>query len=439
MSLHGNLYDNWTKEALIQRIRQLESANSCVALQRTEKYDSKHPNQSVSTVESIESAHVLSRRRRSKEIDFSRYTKRPIALKIAYLGWEYYGFASQDSAMPSVELHLFEALARAKLIDQDMDRRQINYSRCGRTDKGVSSFGQVVNLYVRSHLKPGGSVIPWDVSVGERVQGEEDVETQEISYMDTLNRLLPEDIRVLAWSPCQPEFSARFDCAFRRYRYYFHPLDLNLEKMKIAAKYLEGERDYRNFAKVDMNKVEQSYTRTIYSAQFVQLGEVIAFEIKGSSFLWHMVRNVMSVLFAVGQGLEEPEVVLHLMDMSKQPLDKSGQPAGKPNYDMADDKPLVLVECGYKGGVLDWQPSETTASGVRQHEALMDGLWEIWSRFDVRVVELADLMSRLHAHGRVPKVKKDKCAFARGKYIPLMERSRADSAADRWERRAYRV
>lgn len=41
----------------------------------------------------------------------------------------------------TVEKHLFEGLRKVKLIE---DRASSCYSRCGRTDSGVSAFGQVV-------------------------------------------------------------------------------------------------------------------------------------------------------------------------------------------------------------------------------------------------------------------------------------------------------
>ena len=36
-----------------------------------------------------------------------------------------------------------------------------------------------------------------------------------------LNKVLPPDIRVLAWAPVPSEFSARFDCDQRTYTYIF--------------------------------------------------------------------------------------------------------------------------------------------------------------------------------------------------------------------------
>ena len=91
-----------------------------------------------------------------KPFDFSRYHKRHVALKMAYLGWDYHGFASQESTENTIESHFFAALSKACLIES---RDDCNYSRCGRTDKGVSAFAQVVSLDVRSNLMEGLGVI----------------------------------------------------------------------------------------------------------------------------------------------------------------------------------------------------------------------------------------------------------------------------------------
>ena len=43
----------------------------------------------------------------------------------------------------------------------------------------------------------------------------------ELSYMHILNNVLPDEIRVLAWAPVGPDFSARFSCLQRTYKYFF--------------------------------------------------------------------------------------------------------------------------------------------------------------------------------------------------------------------------
>lgn len=98
----------------------------------------------------------LKKPKKQKPFDFTRYHKRHVALKMAYLGWDYHGFASQESTENTIEAHIFAALSKACLIES---RSDCNYSRCGRTDKGVSAFAQVVSLDVRSNVAEGLGVI----------------------------------------------------------------------------------------------------------------------------------------------------------------------------------------------------------------------------------------------------------------------------------------
>ena len=58
---------------------------------------------------------------------------------------------------------------------------------------------------------------------------DETSEAEELPYCKILNGLLPSDIRVLAWSPVTNDFSARFSCRRRTYKYWFPQGDLNVE------------------------------------------------------------------------------------------------------------------------------------------------------------------------------------------------------------------
>lgn len=75
-----------------------------------------------------------------KLIDCFRFNKRHVALKICYLGWDYQGLAVQEDTIKTIETEVFNALLKTRLIES---RETSNYHRCGRTDKGVSAFGQV--------------------------------------------------------------------------------------------------------------------------------------------------------------------------------------------------------------------------------------------------------------------------------------------------------
>jgi tRNA pseudouridine38/39 synthase len=46
-----------------------------------------------------------------------RYNTRHVALKVAYLGWDYQGFVVQEDSEKTIEAALFEALIRTRLVE----------------------------------------------------------------------------------------------------------------------------------------------------------------------------------------------------------------------------------------------------------------------------------------------------------------------------------
>lgn len=171
-------------------------------------------------------------------------------MKLYYLGWDYQGFTSQEDTTETIEHHLFSALTTTCLIES---RQTANYHRCGRTDKGVSAFSQVISLDIRSRLEP------------DKQQNLSD----EIIYCKLLNRLLPKNIRCISWSPASSETSARFDCKLRTYKYFFPRGNLNVEAMNKAVKLTIGSHDFRNFCKMDIANGVVNFNRRVIDAQVI--------------------------------------------------------------------------------------------------------------------------------------------------------------------------
>lgn len=361
---------------------------------------------------------------------------RHVALRLLYDGRPHTGFAQNvgRSDDASVERAFFEALRKTDLLVGT--RESCGYSRCGRTDRGVSSNGQVVALRLKSAVPPGAvraggggggggdeeggtevseEDLPKNCSErlellvprrrkGERgdkkkkkkkkgkrrrgTEGEEEEEPHEarrpssagaptetvdgdgddggpssdllprsvteLSYPRLLNNVLPPSVRVLGWAPVTLEFSARFSASDRTYRYYFVRRKLDLAKMEEGLNLLVGRHDFRNFCKMDVEKV-YNFERVVRSAKIVApereegggrddgFRDVCRFEIVGQAFLWHQIRCVVAILFLVGERLEKPSVVTELLDVGSNP--------GKPSYAMAPDFPLVLHGCGYGGNL----------------------------------------------------------------------------------------
>ncbi|XP_078508801.1 tRNA pseudouridine(38/39) synthase isoform X2 [Lissotriton helveticus] len=277
------------------------------------------------------------RKRVQRPFDFSGHSRRHVALRIAYLGWGYQGFASQENTSNTVEEKLFEALTKTRLVET---RQTASYHRCGRTDKGVSAFGQVISLDLRSAVSEGKGVKPC-----EGVK-KTNLSVTEIRYAHILNRVLPPDIRVLAWAPVEPEFSARFSCLQRTYHYYFPRADLDVVLMNDSAQRYVGTHDFRNLCKMDVANGVMNFQRTILSAKVVPVAgeggpfQLHKFEVTGQAFLYHQVRCMVAILFLIGQQLEEPSIINELLNVEKHPC--------KPQYSMAIELPLVLYDCEFE-------------------------------------------------------------------------------------------
>lgn len=376
-------YENWSKEDLIARILQLEGE--------------KEPPRVASTSMDLPRNSI---NKPWRTFQFSSYPRRKIALKICYSGWAYNGLAIQMDAtpLPTVEGMLFDALAKARLVDPDAGMEGCGWERCGRTDRGVSAGGQVVSLWVRSALEnvtthhppivnsspedPITEATDWDAfpNSDDGDFGSLDdmdipsrpkvLRKSEHSYTLILNRILPPTIRILAWSPVAPEFSSRFACLSRHYKYFFDPNGLDVSLMSEAASILVGSHDFRNFCKIDPSKQLTQYRRRILRADISPVpgstSNMYVLDLVGSAFLYHMVRHIMAVLFLVGAGLEPPGVVRALLNVE---VGAEGDPSlpvidTRPEYQMADALPLMLYACHYTPGDVEWQTEDEVTDGL---------------------------------------------------------------------------
>lgn len=97
----------------------------------------------------------------------------------------------------------------------------------------------------------------------------------------------------------------RFQCLYRVYKYIFLEFGLDVEKMILAGQQYVGEHDFRNFCKLDADKVRHfryescnsscdgvhlSFRRKILWVKFRRVDPTTwEVEIAGLSFLWHQV------------------------------------------------------------------------------------------------------------------------------------------------------
>ncbi|KAI0223479.1 pseudouridine synthase deg1, partial [Massospora cicadina] len=218
----------------------------------------------------------------------------------------------------TVEDYIFAALENCRLV---ADAKNLDLSRCGRTDKGVSGLSQVLVLSLRSALTK------------EQLEHNPLMVEGELAYIDMINKSLPEDIRVLSWAPVPASFNARFDCKSRSYKYFFTTdgTGLKLERMKEACEYLVGSHDFRNFCRQDGSKQITTFVRDIMR----HVSNPRIFHILRPQLL---VEDATSYLSGA-QELEHPSLVKELLNVEELKQ--------KPSYDLACPYPLVLFDCTY--------------------------------------------------------------------------------------------
>lgn len=211
--------------------------------------------------------------------------RRNIAMVVAYDGTAYHGFQRQTPPVVAVQNVLEEKLP---LLFGD----SIELAAAGRTDAGVHAYGQVVNFFTDGR-------IPVD------------------RIARAANSLLPEDIVVKRAWEADREFSARHSAKGKTYLYrlsigetpdpmlarysWYLRRKLSLPAMRSALALVQGTHDFSAFRAA--GGAPMSPVRTMYEAElYEERPDLLTVRLHGSGFLYHMVRNIIGTLVAVGTG-----------------------------------------------------------------------------------------------------------------------------------------
>ena len=211
---------------------------------------------------------------------------RNIRLTIEYDGKDFNGWQKQPK-----KLNIQGEIERA--ICDLTGEEEINLIASGRTDAGVHALGQVANFKTENESIP---IDKWALA---------------------LNTKLKRSVRVLKAEEVDERFHSRYTCKKKTYRFvinnnvcesaiyrnfeYHFPVKLNVEDMKKAVKYFEGEHDFKAFKASGTSS--KSSVRTIYSANVIEAENGrIHIELTGNGFLYNMVRIIAGTLVDVGIG-----------------------------------------------------------------------------------------------------------------------------------------
>jgi tRNA pseudouridine38-40 synthase len=239
---------------------------------------------------------------------------------IAYDGTSFFGSQRQAKSR-TVQSELENALTR-------LGWQEKSVLLAGRTDAGVHASGQVASF-----------ALEWNHPLEELVKA--------------LNGNLPRDMAVSAVKVVLDDFHPRFDATSRCYRYrlFCQPLRDPLREryawriwpmmdkiaLERAAKLFLGKHDFAAFGTPP--RPGSSSMRTVMKAEWRFLGDECVFEVQADAFLYRMVRNLVHVQVAVGQGRVPAQVIADALE---------GRPQGVPGG-LAPANGLTLVKVFYSG------------------------------------------------------------------------------------------
>lgn len=228
-------------------------------------------------------------------------------ITLEYDGTKYSGWQEQTNAR-TVQGQLRKAA-------EDFLQAEVELQGSGRTDAGVHAIAQVAHMRVRPKAGGRRSFPP----------------PREI--LRALNERLPSDVCILDVVEERGDFHARHDAAARTYIYQIstrrtaffkkyvwwirEPLDLAL--MSRAARMLAGRHDFVCFRALDTSRPDESTVVVIDDASIEEDGHLIVFRIRGSHFLWRMVRRIVGVLVKIGKGEVTMEQFGDLLDGRADP------------------------------------------------------------------------------------------------------------------------
>ncbi len=228
---------------------------------------------------------------------------------IEYEGTRYRGWQAQKNAR-TVQGELRNAL---QTVASTTD---FEFQGAGRTDAGVHALGQVAHVELSTVLAP------------------------EILRMK-INDQLPADINILDIWKADPRFHARHHAVSRSYLYQISQRrtalgkrfvwwvkdSLAIGRMEQVLPLFTGMKDYRSFTEDDPE--EKSTKVQIDELRLAPAGDLILIRMRGSHFVWKMVRRVVGVLVEVGRGsLSSDDVRKLLAEKSDAPARFTAPPSG---------------------------------------------------------------------------------------------------------------
>ncbi len=224
-----------------------------------------------------------------------------VALKFAYNGKNFYGYARQPK-LKTVEDKIIKTLTENKLI---INPEESVFRSASRTDKGVSSLGSVIAFNT--------NFLPSEI-------------------LNSLNKDNKE-ILYYGYKNVDDDFYPRY-ANYRQYRYYLDIIKLNYEKIIKVLSFFTGEHDFSNFARIEKDK---NPVRIIDNILVRKSNKFLIIDFFAKNFLWNQVRRIISAVKKLGMGKITQNEIINALKYPKERYDFGVAPAA----------PLILKDIFY--------------------------------------------------------------------------------------------
>ena len=237
----------------------------------------------------------------------------------SYKGTNYYGWQKQVGFV-SVQSTIEEVLS--KVYDSP-----ISITGSGRTDAGVHAFRQYFH---------------YDCS--------KEKDLKQLVY--ALNKMLPEDIKILSLEVVDDDFHSRYNAKKKIYEYrivlknkdpfqdqlaFVYPMEFDFDLFKSALNKFVGKHNYQDFTSKEED--EGGFVREIYEINVTKKDNDVTVRFIGNGFMRYQIRNMIGAAINVANKKEGLEFIdYHLKEDKKREIISYKSPANG----------LYLVDVLYK-------------------------------------------------------------------------------------------
>ena len=202
----------------------------------------------------------------------------------SYKGTNYYGWQKQVGFV-SVQSTIEEVLS--KVYDSP-----ITITGSGRTDAGVHALRQYFHF-----------------------DTEKEKDLKQLAY--ALNKMLPEDIKILSFEKVADDFHARYNAKRKIYEYrivlknkdpfqdqlaFVYPMEFDFDLFKSALDKFVGKHNYQDFTSKEED--EGGFVREIYKIKVDKKDNNISVVFEGNGFMRYQIRNMVGAALNIANKKE---------------------------------------------------------------------------------------------------------------------------------------